>query len=90
MAHHKLLCLLSYRSFNLIIMEVAQRLGQKVSFESCLKEWKTLEKDFEQCQNKHKEYRKTAELYNSQRMNCKTSVDRQIKKMKSLKNALKK
>ena len=50
MAHHKLLCLLSYRSFNLIIMEVAQRLGQKVSFESCLKEWITLEKDFEQCQ----------------------------------------
>ena len=39
-------------------------------------------------QEKHKEYRHIAEMYNSQRQACKSSVERQLKKLKLLKTAL--
>lgn len=71
-------------------MEVAQRLGQEVSLETCETEWDRLQEDYKKCMEDHVAYRETAELYNKQRVACKSQVDRQLKKMKALKSILKK
>jgi len=71
-------------------MEVAQRLGQEITVDACRKEWATLTNDYGKCVVQHEEYRKTAEKYNSERLGCKVSVDRQLKKVKALKGILKK
>uniref|UniRef100_F6QFN1 Transmembrane protein 120B-A n=1 Tax=Ciona intestinalis TaxID=7719 RepID=F6QFN1_CIOIN len=70
-------------------MEVAQRIGQTISFETCQEEWNALAGDYEKCLEKNKEYRKTAESYHSQRNACKSQIDRQMKKLKILKESLK-
>ncbi|CAK8694162.1 unnamed protein product [Clavelina lepadiformis] len=70
-------------------MEVAQRIGQTVSFSTCLEEWEALSDDFEKCMEQHREYKKVAESYHSQRNTCKSQTDRQLKKLKLLKAALK-
>jgi len=71
-------------------MEVAQRLGQEIPIQSCIDEFQSLSNDYETLVQKHEEYRKTAEVYNAQRVGCKNLVDRQLKKIKALKKALRK
>ena len=69
-------------------MEVAQRLGQEIPLQRCVDEFQSLSNDYETLVQKHEEYRKTAEVYNAQRVSCKILVDRQLKKIGVLKKTL--
>lgn len=70
-------------------MEVAQRTGERITFDICKEEWKELETLFTDFESKHADYRKTAESYFVQRKNCVGQVQKQQKKLKVLSSALK-
>nr|XP_039248780.1 ion channel TACAN-like [Styela clava] len=71
-------------------MEVAQRTGERITFDTCKEEWKELETLYADFESKHFEYRKTAESYFGQRNSCTSQIRRQQKKLKVLSGAVKK
>ena len=70
-------------------MEVSKRLGQAISFETCLQEWNDLSNDHVKCMEKHEEYQKVSLEYNKLRKETSSIVTRQMKKLNSLKSTLK-
>ena len=69
-------------------MEVAERLGQAITFETCNDEWVELDNDHVKCMEKHKDYRQVSVEYNKLKQESKTLVERQLKKLGLLKAAL--
>ena len=69
-------------------MEVAERLGQAITFETCNDEWVELDNDHVKCMEKHKEYRQVSVEYNKLRQESKSLVTRQLKKLDLLKTTL--
>ena len=70
-------------------MDVASRLGQPVTIDTCIDEWNTLSDEYEVCMIKHKEYQEANMKYHKLQKETNTAVARQLKKIKSLKKTLK-